>query len=157
MGLATAQTRVCFVDAFPFCLPQGHFHITKQDGIRTAKPKRGYLWRKNIIPSSQPTTIFLLHKQAESRRKKGKMGLATAQTRVCFVDAFPFCSPQGHFHITKQEVATQPFCFHPIPLQINLRWCNKNKRCRFLDTFLLVLWVEDGIRTHDLRNHNPLL
>jgi hypothetical protein len=40
-----------------------------------------------------------------------KMGLATTQTKFAPLNAFPYCSPQGHFHITAQEVVTQSFVF----------------------------------------------
>ena len=52
--------------------------------------------------------------------------------------AFPFCSPQGPLQaqLRKKRLAAI-FCFSHLCLQVNLRRGIKNKRYRFLDTFML--------------------
>ena len=64
--------------------------------------------------------------------------MATTLPMVAPLNAFPFCSPQGPLQAHCAKSGTPPiFCFSHLCLQVNLRQRYKNKRYRFLDTFLL--------------------
>ena len=60
---------------------------------------------------------------ATCKHDKWKMELATTQTSSASLNAFPYRSPRGHFHITAQEVATQPF----LSLSYLLATCKHDK------------------------------
>ena len=69
-------------------------------------------------------------------------------------------SPRGHFRTLSQGVVSQLLLFlYPSSPQINLRIAvlQKQKDVEFSTSPCFVVRVEDGIRTHDLRNHNPSL
>ena len=101
--------------------------------------------------------------QTSLRQGVGMMGLATAQTKwSATLNALPSCSPQGHsqttLHYARSCHATT-FVFTPLARKQVCDKGIKTKRCRFATSpcFVCYVWVEDGIRTHDLRNHNPQL
>ena len=74
---------------------------------------------------------FLLRGLAE------REGLATTLPMVAPFNAFPLCLPQGPLqaHCAK---SSKPYLLFPhLRLQVNLSQRYKNKRYRFLDTFLL--------------------
>ena len=56
---------------------------------------------------------------------------------VAPLNAFPFCSPQGPLQAHCAKSGKPPTLFSHLRLQVNLRQRYKNKRYRFLDTFLL--------------------
>ena len=64
--------------------------------------------------------------------------MATTLPLVAPLNAFPFCSPQGPLQAHCAKSSKPPiFCFSHLCLQASLRQGIKNKRYRFLDTFLL--------------------
>ena len=64
--------------------------------------------------------------------------MTTTLPMVAPLNAFPFCLPQGHLQAHCAKSDTPPiFGFSHLCLQVNLRQRYKNKRYRFLDTFLL--------------------
>ena len=102
MGLATTQTKVCSVTPIPFRSPRGH-----PQSLRVATPPS--------FCSPQPSVnkfprLGTIKKALQSFQK---MGLATAQTKVCFVTPIPFRSPRGHLQSLK--VATPPSFYSPQP------------------------------------------
>ena len=74
---------------------------------------------------------FLLRGLAE------REGLTTTLPMVAPLNAFPFCSPQGPLQAHCAKAARRHLLFPHLRLQVNLRQRYKNKRYRFLDTFLL--------------------
>ena len=64
-------------------------------------------------------------------------GLATTLPMVAPLNAHPFCSPQGPLQAHCAKSGKPPTLFSHLRLQVNLRQRYKNKRYRFLDTFLL--------------------
>ena len=64
-------------------------------------------------------------------------GLATTLPMVAPLNAHPFCSPQGPLQAHCAKSCKPPTLFSHLRLQVNLRQRYKNKRYRFLDTFLL--------------------
>ena len=64
-------------------------------------------------------------------------GLATTLPLVAPLNAFPLCSPQGPLQAHCAKSGKPPTLFSHLRLQVNLRQRYKNKRYRFLDTFLL--------------------
>ena len=67
----------------------------------------------------------------------GEGELATTLPMVAPLNAFPFCSPQGPLQAHCAKAASRHLLFPHLRLQVNLRQRYKNKRYRFLDTFLL--------------------
>ena len=146
-----------FENKIPFILAT-HNHISSCN--QKAERSRRIFWWRGFRLLADRNHIQQKKRKVKTLRllfKGGRWDWLLRSLTPAPLNAFPLCSPQGHYHITAQEVAMQPFCLYHISLQINLPRYNKNKRCWLLNTFLLVLWVEDGIRTHDLRNHNPSL
>ena len=63
--------------------------------------------------------------------------MATTLPMVAPLNAFPFCLPQGPLQAHCAKAASRHLLFPHLRLQVNLRQRYKNKRYRFLDTFLL--------------------
>ena len=63
--------------------------------------------------------------------------MATTLPLVAPLNAFPLCSPQGPLQAHCAKSGKPPTLFSHLRLQVNLRQRYKNKRYRFLDTFLL--------------------
>ena len=63
--------------------------------------------------------------------------MTTTLPMVAPLNAFPFCSPQGPLQAHCAKAARRHLLFPHLRLQVNLRQRYKNKRYRFLDTFLL--------------------
>ena len=63
--------------------------------------------------------------------------MATPLPMVAPLNAFPLCSPQGPLQAHCAKSGKPPTLFSHLRLQVNLRQRYKNKRYRFLDTFLL--------------------
>ena len=75
----------------------------------------------------------------------------------CATLVFPLRLPRRRYQASlRNKLLRNIFC-PPCPIVCKHTGCKKNKRCRFRHLIASFAWVEDGIRTHDLRNHNPLL
>ena len=64
-----------------------------------------------------------------------------------------------NFTTLSKELLYNLFVFTPLVCKQVCAKGIKTKRCRFATSpcFVCFVWVEDGIRTHDLRNHNSSL
>ena len=101
MGLATTQTKVCSVTPIPFRSPRGHLQ-----SLKVATPL-SFLFCPALCEQVHATGY-----NKKSLARLSKMGLATTQTKVCFVTPIPFRSPRGHRQSLK--VATPlSFLFSP--------------------------------------------
>ena len=84
-----------------------------------------------------------------------KMGLATPLAKLAALYAHPSRSPRGHLQKSQCSMNLQnPFCLDGRCLsKLNAALQTKKPLLCRGSSSIGSCWVEDGIRTHDLRNH----
>ena len=135
----------------------------------------------NIFLSSQPTQQYIHFHTICRCRLCGRWDWLLRSLSVAPFNACPFCSPQGLERRSRSEdtfenknlfilathliyptftlfadVAYGDFLF-VLSGEVYLHNKYKQKKCEVKTSHLQIFRVEDGARTHDLRNHNPLL
>ena len=114
----------------------------------------------NIFLSSQPTQQYSSYKQKQSAEGAffggGRWDWLLRSLSVAPFNAYPSACRRGTSK-PSQEVVIQLFCFHYHSYKQVCRVIIKTKGVDFSTPSCFVFGVEDGARTHDLRNHNPLL
>ena len=153
--MATTLPMVALLNAFPFCSPQRHFRtplhsarsrrttsfvftplVCKQVCAKGIKTKRCRFFDISLLRCSGGRWDW--HRFACLSPPLAAVALPNFLARSCCTTSFVLIS----------LLSTNKFVY---------RSAKKQKDVEFSTSPCFVVRVEDGIRTHDLRNHNPSL